>query len=82
VSFLQAAETVLRRAKKPLTTAEITEVALRRGLVQTKGQTPVATMSAALYGAPADSPIKREFTPGKQRAARDSVRWTYAKRVR
>jgi HNH endonuclease/HB1, ASXL, restriction endonuclease HTH domain len=32
VTFLEVAETVLRTARKPLTTAEITETALRRGL--------------------------------------------------
>jgi hypothetical protein len=80
MSFLSAAETVLRTTGKSLTAAEITEIALRRGLVQTRGKTPAASMSAALYGAPPDSPIRREFKPGRQRAARDSVRWTYVKR--
>jgi hypothetical protein len=77
-----AAETVLRSANKPLTADEITEIALRRGLLQTKGKTPAATMSAALYGAPPESPIRREFKPGRQRALRASVRWTYDKKVR
>lgn len=77
VTFLQAAEAVLRRAKKPMTAAEITDVALRRGLLQTSGKTPVATMSSRLYGRPSDSPIRRVFTPGTQRARRESVRWIY-----
>jgi hypothetical protein len=77
MSFLRAAETVLRTAGKSLTAAEITEIALRRGLVQTRGKTPTATMRAALYGAPPDSPIRREFKPGRQRAVPSSVRWTY-----
>ena len=52
MSFLGGAETVLRSAKKPLTAAEITEIALRRGLIKTRGKTPAATMSAALDGRP------------------------------
>lgn len=82
VTYLQAAETVLRTASKPLTAGEITEIALRRGLLHTKGKTPAASMSAALYGAPPESPIRREFEPGRQRARRASVPWTYDKNVR
>ena len=78
--FLAAAETVLRTTGKSLTAAEIAEIALRRGLLTTHGKTPAASMSAALYGAPADSPIRREFEPGRQRAVRNSVRWTYVKK--
>jgi hypothetical protein len=78
VSFLESAESVLRRAKKPLTVVEITEIALRQGLIETRGKTPAATMNAALYRAPADSPIRREFESGPKRAVRGSVRWTYA----
>jgi hypothetical protein len=77
VTFLQAAEAVLQRSKKPLTTVEITEIALQRGLLKTRGKTPTATMSAALYGASSDGPIRRQFTPGKARAVRASVRWSY-----
>jgi len=77
VGFLEAAVTILRRAKKPLTTREITEIALRRGLITTRGKTPEATMSAALYGAPLESRIRRDFTPGSRRAVRGSVRWFY-----
>ena len=79
VTFLEVAVAVLRTARKPLTSAEITEIALRRGLIKTHGKTPEASMSAALYGAPSESPIRREFTPGPTRAARGSVRWKYVK---
>jgi hypothetical protein len=78
MTFLRAAEEVLRDSKHPMTTAEITEVALHRGLLRTNGKTPAASMAAALYLAPADGPIHREFRPGRQRAARNSVRWTYS----
>lgn len=82
MTFLQAAEAVLRSAKKPLTAAEITEVALRRGLLKTRGKTPAASMSAVLYGAPSESAVRRQFMPGRQRAVRDSVRWTYDEKAR
>ncbi len=73
MTFLQAAEAVLRRAKTPLTAAQITELALTRGLLHTHGKTPEATMSAALYGAPKDGAIQRESEAGRQRATRGSV---------
>jgi HB1, ASXL, restriction endonuclease HTH domain len=81
MTFLDAAEVVLCDAKTTLTAAEITEIALRRGLIHTRGKTPAATMSAALYKAPSKSAIRREFTPGPSRAMRDSVRWTYVRRA-
>ena len=81
MTFRQSAEAVLRSAGRPLTTAEITEIALRRGLIQTRGKTPVASMAAALYGAPPDSPIQREYTSGRGRALRGSVRWSYVKKA-
>jgi hypothetical protein len=59
---------------------EITEAAIRKGLIHPRGNTPAATMSAALYryvqepGAPA---LQRDFQPGATRAVRGSVRWRY-----
>lgn len=50
-SFLKAATTVLPSASRPLTVREITDEALRRGLVETGGKTPESSMSAALYTA-------------------------------
>jgi len=79
VTFLEAAETVLRAANRPLTAREITDIALERGLLRTSGKTPEATMSARLYAAPADAPIRRKFASGSQRAVRGSVRWVYVK---
>ncbi len=78
MTFQEAAEEVLRASKRPLSVREITEIALNRGLLSTRGKTPEATMSAELYRAPADGPIRRESKPGQQRAARGSVRWFYA----
>jgi hypothetical protein len=77
MTFLQAAEQVLRAVSEPLTAREITERALRRGLLSTGGKTPVATMTAALYGLPPDGAIRRLYAPGRRRAARGSVRWQY-----
>jgi hypothetical protein len=78
VSFLEAAEIVLREERRPLTAEEITNIALRRGLLKTSGKTPTSTMSAKLYGAPASSPIRRQYVPsrGRRRAKRGTVRWT------
>jgi hypothetical protein len=77
VTFLEAAIVVLKASRRPLTAGEITGAALHKGLLQTRGETPEATMSAALYRAPVDGPIQREYAPGEKRAIRGSVRWTY-----
>jgi hypothetical protein len=82
VTFLEAAIEVLWTARRPLRIEEITEIALRRGLIQPKGKTPRATMSAALYAAPPDAAVRREFIAGRQRAQRGSVRWKYAPKKR
>jgi hypothetical protein len=80
VTFLTAAEQVLQEAKRPLTAREITQFAISRGLLKSAGKTPEATMSARLYGAPADWPVRREYAPGRSRARRGSVRWVYVGR--
>lgn len=60
-----------------MTATEITEIALRRRLIKPGCKTPVATMTAALYGLPAGSLIEREYVTGERRAKRGSVRWSY-----
>jgi hypothetical protein len=80
MTFLAAAEAVLKSAGRPLTTREVTEMALKRGLIAPTGKTPEQTMSAALYTAVRDKPggtIQRLYRPGATRAARDSVRWVW-----
>jgi hypothetical protein len=77
MTFLQAAEEVLRKSKRPLTAEQITEIALDNGLLRPRGKTPTATMTAALYTAPADARLLRTSEPGKNRARRGSVRWSY-----
>jgi hypothetical protein len=78
VTYFEAALTVLRRAKRPLTAAEIVGAAIERGLVTPKGRTPEATMSAELYRrTKSDSGLLVKLeTPGRGRAKRGSVRWT------
>jgi hypothetical protein len=60
-----------------MTVAEITAEALRLGILHTAGKTPEKTMSAALYQAAgaSDSPVRRIYEPGPQRARRSTVRW-------
>lgn len=48
-SFKKAAEAILKELNRPLTKDEICSLALEKGLVQTEGQTPAATMAAQLY---------------------------------
>jgi hypothetical protein len=77
VTFAEAAEHILREEARPMTASEITEIALSRRLITSRGRTPVATMTAALYGLPAESSIEREYVAGARRAKRGSVRWSY-----
>lgn len=60
-----------------MTATEITEIAVKRRLISSSGKTPVATMTAALYGLPAGSSIERKYVAGERRARRGSVRWSY-----
>ena len=79
-TFLNAAETILADAGRPMTSKEITEEALRRGLIRTTGKTPEKTMDAALYtqAKSAGPSIVRLSKPGQQRSVRGTVRWTLA----
>src|SRR5688572_1897785 len=49
VSFKHAAKLVLSEAHEPLSPKEIVQAALEKGLLQTDGATPEATMAAQLY---------------------------------
>lgn len=62
MTFLEAAKTVLRDAGEPLSPAEITRRALDRGLIETQGATPAATMSAQLTVNVRDLGAASEFT--------------------
>ena len=52
MTYRQAADAVLRTARRRLTMREITERALELGLGQPQGKRPEATKGAALYCAP------------------------------
>lgn len=48
-TFIDAAYQVLKEKGIPLTAKEITEIALKKKLIETLGKTPVATMGSQLY---------------------------------
>jgi hypothetical protein len=77
MNYLEAAIAVLGEEGRPLTTRELTDLAIARGLIAPTGRTPEATMSARLYLAMRrhDPPVERVFRQGPTRAARGSVRW-------
>jgi hypothetical protein len=78
MAYLDAAITVLEAMGRALTSREITDEALRRGLIRPAGKTPEATMSARLYVHVRDEVnprIARLADPGQTRARRGSVRW-------
>jgi hypothetical protein len=80
MTYFEAALTVLRRAKRPLTTREVLAAAVKAGLIMPKGKTPHATMAAALYDrAKSDPTLVKLEKPGPRRAQRGSVRWTVQK---
>ncbi len=49
MSFIKAAYQILKKTEKPLSAKKITEIAVKDGLIETKGKTPIATMSAIIY---------------------------------
>ena len=50
MTFLEAANKVLARAGRPMTTKEIVAEAVRQRLLVTAGKTPEKTIEAMLYG--------------------------------
>lgn len=49
VSFKEAAYRILNKSEEPLSTKEITDLAIEEGLIDTIGKTPEATMGAQIY---------------------------------
>lgn len=77
MKYYEAALEVLRSAQHPLTTREITDQALEKGLITPVGKTPNATMSARLYSSFNNgSELVKLEEPGTGRAKRGSVRWS------
>jgi len=78
-TFLDAAAAVLRRARAPLSSGDITARVIELGLLSgSTGKTPARTMSAALYLDVSRSPAPRFVRlskAGPTRAARNSVKW-------
>lgn len=76
MTYFDAALAVLQDARQPLSTRQIVEAALGRGLIAPKGKTPEATMAAELYRRlGVDARLVKVAAPGVQRARRGSVRW-------
>ena len=77
LTFAEAAIKVLRSEGQPMTGNKITTLAIQRGLIHTKGKTPMATLISELYVGirNANFPIERLAEPGTNRAKRGSVRW-------
>jgi hypothetical protein len=77
MTYYEAALDVLRSAQHPLTTREITDQAIERGLISPRGKTPRTAMASRLYVRVRYDPelVKLE-TPGTGQAKRGSVRWT------
>jgi len=77
MTYYEAALQVLRSAGHPMSTREITDQAIDRGLISPRGKTPHATMAARLYlRCRSDSELVKLDAPGNGRAKRGSVRWT------
>jgi hypothetical protein len=76
MTYYEAALQVLTAARNPLTTQEITDRAIARGLINPRGRTPNATMAAVLYlRVGKDSDLVKLEVPGNGRAKKGSVRW-------
>ena len=48
MTFLDAADQVLKKSKTPMTARQITEEAVRLGMIDSQGKTPANTMGAKL----------------------------------
>jgi hypothetical protein len=80
MTFYEAAVQILRSSREPLTIEEITERALARGLIVSRGKTPQATMATVLYRRLGTDPqLVKIGDRAKWRAKRGTVRWTLRK---
>jgi hypothetical protein len=77
MTYYEAALQILRSAGRPLTTREITDLAIAEGLIVSAGETPHASMARVLYLRVRNDPeLVKIDEPGNARAKRSSVRWT------
>jgi hypothetical protein len=80
MTYYEAALLVLRSARHPLTAQEITDRALERKLIVSRGKTPWATMSAMLYRRVGnDAELVKVGARANVRAKPGTVRWTVRK---
>jgi hypothetical protein len=83
MTYFEAAVAVLTNENRDLTSREITDLALKAGLIKSSGKTPEQSMAAALYvGVQTDPRLVKVSKPGKRRAQRGSVRWALRSRVK
>jgi HB1, ASXL, restriction endonuclease HTH domain len=77
MTYYEAALEVLRSAQHPLTTREITEQAIERGLIAPRARNPNNAMATELYVRGRSNPnLIRTGEPGKRWFKTRSVRWT------
>lgn len=80
MSFLKAAISILAETGREMTATEIARIALDRGLVESSGKTPRATLAAQLYVHVREhpqGPLQKISGPGPSRARRGSVKWAW-----
>ncbi len=83
MTFWQATEKVLTNVNQPMTAREILQRAVSRGLIATKGKTPLASLQAVLYvRSKRDPRLERVFDQGPTRAKRGTVRWRLRRQPR
>jgi HB1/ASXL restriction endonuclease-like protein with HTH domain len=73
MTYYEVGVQILRTAGRPLTTREITDLAIERRLIEPRGKTPLRTMSAALYE---QLGHRTELVKLGERATSGLVRWT------
>jgi hypothetical protein len=49
ISKTEAAYKILKEEKKPLHSSEIIKLAIKKGLIETKGKTPESTLNVDIY---------------------------------
>lgn len=79
MTFYEAALEILKSSRKPLTSREITQRALERGLIVSRGKTPRLTMTSELYTHVGIDPrlVKTEDRGPTGRTKAGTVRWTF-----
>ena len=80
MSFLKAAISILKETGREMTATEVARIALERGLVESSGKTPGATLAAQLYVHVRDhphGPLQKIAETGASQARRNSVRWAW-----